>query len=329
MARLTILQASQQGFGSTLTIHRHIKDGALPVYEEGDAKLLEVDDLISLLGEPGNQISDDRTIGAAVDQIDIYEYNRMKSELDQKNKKNMWLAADLAEVVRDLKEKEVKFEAERDRLLKILEQAQALLLREAKRAGAGLKTADGSTPGPNGFATDGHVAGLTESQPPAVLETGSIATDAGPLAIPSEGKLFQGEVSTSLEGMPTEGMSTFKGDGSAALLSVDAASPNEQTDASEIALETLPDPNIGPPPIIVEDEIRPKKRAKSRIGVNPVNPLVPPLEDEVETPSKSRLLGTLTWILLLALVTCGAVFVKFQPQIMSSFAEIMKVLGRA
>ena len=55
----------------------------------------------------------------------------MKSELDQKNKKNMWLAADLAEVVRDLKEKEVKFEAERDRLLKILEQAQALLLREA------------------------------------------------------------------------------------------------------------------------------------------------------------------------------------------------------
>jgi hypothetical protein len=52
MARLTILQASQQGFGSTLTVYFYIKDGSLPINEEGDAKLLEVDYLIMLLGEP-------------------------------------------------------------------------------------------------------------------------------------------------------------------------------------------------------------------------------------------------------------------------------------
>ncbi|MDA1326578.1 MAG: hypothetical protein O3C34_17770 [Proteobacteria bacterium] len=323
MARLTILQASQQGFGSTLTIHRHIKDGDLPIYEEGGAKLLEVDDLITLFGEPGNRVSNDRTIASAVGQIDIYEYDRMKSELDQKNKKNMWLAADLAEVVRELKEKEIKFEAERDRLLKILEQAQALLLREAKRAGAGLKRADGSTPMSNRFATDGHAAGLTESQPPTNLETVLIDSDAGPLTIPSERELFQGEISTSLEEMPT-----FKGDGSAASPSVEATSPNAQTDTSETAPETLPNPKGSQPTIIVKDENRPKKRPKSRIGANPVNPLIPPLEDETDTPRKSRLFGTMTWILLSALVGCGAVFFKFQPQIMSSVAEITKVLGR-
>ena len=141
MARLTILQASQQGFGSTLTIHRHIKDGSLPMYEEGDVKLLEVDDLIALFGEPGAPTNDNQSISDPA-EIDIYEYNRMKSELDQITKKNLWLAADLAEVGREIKEKEATFHAERARLLKILEQAQALLLREAKRAGAGLKKND-------------------------------------------------------------------------------------------------------------------------------------------------------------------------------------------
>jgi len=110
----------------------------LPIYEEDDVKLLEVDDLIPLLGEPGAPDNDNET-ARDPENLDIYEYNRMKSELDQKNKKNMWLTADLAEATRDLKEKEADFNAERDRLLKILEQAQALLLREAKRAGAGLK----------------------------------------------------------------------------------------------------------------------------------------------------------------------------------------------
>jgi len=46
-----------------------------------------------------------------VDLIDIYEYNRMNCHLNKKNKKNKWLSADLAEVVRALKDKEAKFEA--------------------------------------------------------------------------------------------------------------------------------------------------------------------------------------------------------------------------
>jgi hypothetical protein len=250
----------------------------------------------------------------------------MKSELDQKNKKNMWLAADLAEVVRDLKEKEVKFEAERDRLLKILEQAQALLLREAKRAGAGLKKPDGSTPMPNGVVADAHAADLTEAPPPTVLETATNDSESGPLTIPSEGQMYQGEISTSPEEMPA-----FSDGGSTASPSLDAMSPNAPnapTDTSETLPKILTDPIGDPPTIIVEEENRPKRRAKSRIGVNAVNPLVPPLEDEVDIPRKSRLLGTMTWILLAAIVACGAVFVKFQPQIMSSGAEIMKVLGR-
>ena len=92
MARLTILQASQQGFANTLTIHRCIKDGQLPVHEEGDTKLLEVDDLVGVFGEPGGTATaDDETQPANTNlngnSIDIGEYNRLKVELDQKNKK--------------------------------------------------------------------------------------------------------------------------------------------------------------------------------------------------------------------------------------------------
>jgi len=138
--------------------------------------------------------------------------------------------------------------------------------------------------------------------------------------------MYQGEISTSPEEMPA-----FSDGGSTASPSLDAMSPNAPnapTDTSETLPKILTDPIGDPPTIIVEEENRPKRRAKSRIGVNAVNPLVPPLEDEVDIPRKSRLLGTMTWILLAAIVACGAVFVKFQPQIMSSGAEIMKVLGR-
>jgi hypothetical protein len=38
------------------------------------------------------------------------------------------------------------------------------------------------------------------------------------------------------------------------------------------------------PAIIVDEKTRPKKRARSRNGVNPVNPPVPPFEDADEEP---------------------------------------------
>ena len=295
MARLTILRASQQGFGSTLTIHRHIKEGALPVYEEGDAKLLEVDDLISLLGEPadGGHAVHDEPAGAAsgavavhneptapaADQIDIYEYNRMKSELDQKNKKNMWLAADLAEVVRELKEKEAKFDAERDRLLKVLEQAQTLLLREGKRMGSGVNNDDMSALEPDQLATNG---------------------DAG----------HSGEAHTTAPAR-------------------DAESHDAKTGPETAISEPSAEPNNDVPTLTAHDEARPTKRTRSRISVNPANPLVPPFEDADEEPEKSRLLGRTTWIILLVLLTlvsCGVVVFQFRTQIMSSVENIMKTI---
>jgi hypothetical protein len=302
MARLTILQASQQGFGSTLTIHRHIKEGSLPVYEEGDVKLLEVDDLITLLGEPEGAVFADEQTAAAVDNIDIYEYNRMKSELDQKNKKNMWLAADLAEVVRELKEKEAKFEAERTRLLKVLEQAQALLLREAKRAGGGATNDQLVTSKPGAPATNGDAGNAANEEAPATPEFASSNSESG---------------NSDVERSPISGLSHEKL----------PFSDDEHGGAAAAFNDAPTDSNSTAPNIVIDDETRPKKRSKSRNGVNPVNPLVPPMEDSDDKPPKSRLMSTTGWLILVTLVGSGLVVFEFRTQIVSSVEHIMKTLG--
>ena len=320
MARLTILQASQQGFGSTLTIHRLIKDGSLPIYEEEDVKLLEVDDLISLLGEPGTPVNDNETDRAPED-IDIYEYNRMKSELDQKNKKNMWLTADLAEAVRDIKEKETTFHAERDRLLKILELAQVLLLREAKRAGAGLKKSDVTAMKLDQVSAEGQTA---QPQPPAIAETEPVTPvfdqapiDAPPGEVPSNAKLS------------LEEMLAFKDFAADTDMPIDQDAPSSDMPEDNLSPDMLGAATIGAPPIVVDEEIRPNKRRRSKEGVDAANPLTPPPEEEIDAPGKKRLIGTGTWILLLSIVGCGLIFLKFQPQIISSIEAIMNVLGRS
>ena len=329
MARLTILQASQQGFGSTLTIHRHIKDGSLPVYEEGDNKLLEVDDLISLLGEPGAPLNDEQ-VTAVADRIDIYEYNRMKSELDQKNKKNMWLAADLAEVVRELKDKEAKFDAERDRLLKVLEQAQALLLREGKRIGGGVKNVDGSAVPLDQVAANGDAANLAQPQAPAFPENKSLDTPMDPPVAQPPGNDTSGDETAIMPNVSLGEPLPPKGEENLAVPTLDAESPDAGPTPAMI-IPGLPSETLAddPPSIIVDAENRPKNRAKSRNSVNPVNPLIPPPEEAVDEPKKSRLMSTTTWLLLLTLVGGGFVFFKFRTQIMSSVEQIMKTLSGA
>lgn len=328
MARLTILQASQQGFGSTLTIHRHIKDGSLPVYEEGDVKLLEVDDLISVLGEPGIPMNDNLTPATEPDQIDIYEYNRMKSELDQKNKKNMWLAADLAEVVRELKEKEAKFEAERTRLLKVLEQAQALLLREAKRAGGAVGKADVSALKIDQVAASGDAGGVPEGQGPAVPDE---APPAPPITQESDMPVGG---NPSMPGMSAEEITPPNGVDPGALPTLDAGPADFESKSDSVPSE-LPSGDSGDtkgddPPIMADGKTGPRRRAKSRNGVSPVNPLVPPFEDgDDEAPEKSRLLSTTTWIMLITLVSAAVVFFEFRTQVMTSVENIMKSLGGA
>lgn len=325
MARLTILQASQQGFGSTLTIHRHIKDGSLPVYEEGDAKLLEVDDLITVFGAPiapvngnGTSPADDEQMIAAVDQIDIYEYNRMKSELDQKNKKNMWLAADLAEVVREMKEKESKFEAERDRLLKVLEQAQALLLREGKRLGGGQKSANGSAAPAD--QSDQAAASVEIEQPAAQMDPMMVHQPADQSELDSPSADAARMPDLQYEEMPgSDGEATAE----------DSVLDTEGMQAATVS-EAPSEYPADAPAIVVDEETRALKRGRSRLGVDPVNPLVSPddgEEEEEEAPRKFGRIGTSTWIMLLTLVGCVIVFLKFWPQIMSSVEHVMQTLG--
>lgn len=349
MARLTILQASQQGFGSTLTLHRLIKDGSLPIYEEGDAKLIEVDDLITLLGEPAGMTANTNTVSdpaapATPGQIDIYEYNRMKSELDQKNKKNMWLAADLAEVVREMKEKEVKFEAERTRLLKVLEQAQALLLREAKRAGDELKRADGSPlPLDQGLADNGlngMLQGAHEYAPQEYAPQAANPEPQWPGSAPAPEAMLPSEMTSMDDQMPSmaapmgedrlafdNGAPSIEPEWGAGLSTPDPVPTDGFTGlTTEVAPEI--DTDLSATDMDGKAGKKKKKRSKARKTDTPVNPLTPPLDgEEEEAPRKSGLLRTTMLILLVTLIAVGAVVLKFRHQIMSSVANIMKTVG--
>jgi hypothetical protein len=314
MARLTILQASQQGFGSTLTIHRHIKEGSLPIYEEGDTKLLEVDDLIALLGEPGKLMNVDETV-AEPSEIDIYEYNRMKSELDQKNKKNMWLAADLAEVVRELKDKESKFEAERDRLLKVLEQAQALLLREAKRAGGALKKADISALKIDQVAAGDDATDPAEPQAPAIPENKAPDLSVGQAASDTHGDETALMPNMSPEGLlpPKDAESAPETEGPDAGITPESALSGMSPEPLAGTLDAPSTPTVDGP--------------RSRIGINPINPLTPPLQETADKPRKSRLIGTMLLLMLASVAGVGFVFFEFRTQFMSSIDQIMKTLA--
>lgn len=291
MARLTIRQASQQGFASTLAIHRQIKEGALPVYEEGDAKLLEVDDLIAVFGEPAARQAE-AAPAPANGPVDMREFNRLKAELEQKNKKNMWLAADLAEVVRELKDKEARFEKERNRLLTVLEQAQALLLREVERAGgrrapaadaaseAAVAEAEGSPApaAPSPRESEAKAAALEaavpgdEPQPPAAAAEPLVLHTA--LDVPKPGTGIAG----GLPPLPPEGV----------------AAPDHL--------------------------VLPERKEN-------LNPLIPPLGDPNAPRRGRRALGATTWLLLFALAGGGFAFFEFRTKVLMSVNRVLQALS--
>lgn len=314
MARLTILQASQQGFGSTLTIHRHIKDGTLPIYEDGDTKLLDVDDLIAVFGEPG-VVAGDTVAPAANGQVDIHEFNRIKAELDQKNKKNMWLAADLAEVVRELKEKEASFEQERNRLLTVLEQAQALLLREAGKDGK-LKAAIEKA----GTATLTAIDPSTSDEPPVQAPTP--ATDAAP-EVSIE---FGSDIETGDQAQPdmsekeeSAGQEQDLNDLLAKLDSPDGDSAADKTEGDlKDAFDTL-DGGAGSDIDLPESEVGVLKADS--------NPMMPPLDDPDAKPGKSRSIGIATWTLLIAMAGGGFLLFQFRANVVSALAKLGKVVS--
>jgi len=293
MARLTIRQASQQGFASTLAIHRHIKEGMLPVYEEGDAKLLEVDDLIAVFGEPAARQAE-AAPGPANGPVDMREFNRLKAELEQKNKKNMWLAADLAEVVRELKDKEAKFEKERNRLLTVLEQAQALLLREVERAGG--RRAPAPDAAPEAAAAEAAPA----PPPPPESEAKPAAPDvAAPADVPQQ---------------PTEAAEPL-----VLHAALDIPKPETGTDGKDTVtggLPPLPPEGEAPPDRLVLPE-----RKES------LNPLIPPLEDPDAPRHGRRALGATTWLLLFTLAGGGFVFYEFRTKVIMSVNKVLQALS--
>ncbi len=129
-----------------------------------------------------------------------------------------------------------------------------------------------------------------------------------------------GNGTSPMPGLSPEEMPSLNGGNSVAVSTLDAGSPDA---------ETLADTKNDPPTIIVDGENRPKKRAKSRNGVDPINPLTPPLDDEVDGPPKSRLIGTTTWLILMTIMGVGFVFFEFRTEIASSVAQIMETLGGA
>ncbi len=51
MARISISEAANHGYAARMTIYRAIKDGRLTTHLEGQKKLLDIADLVSVFGE--------------------------------------------------------------------------------------------------------------------------------------------------------------------------------------------------------------------------------------------------------------------------------------
>lgn len=327
MARLTILQASQQGFGSTLTIHRHIKDGTLPVYEDGDTKLMDVDDLISVLGEPGIAAAD-TVAPAANGHVDIHEFNRIKAELEQKNKKNMWLSADLAEVVRELKEKEASFEKERNRLLTVLEQAQALLLRESGKGGQPKAASDFAGTASAAADTGAFIAAETDS-------TASVEPETTPDVIPAVTAEDSTDVSIEFGADLDSGETSIP----AALLA-DSGNPVGQSLEELLPKLGIPDPNAQATDTLTgdaPDSIDTAAPASESVIDTPpagenqaqqeVNPMMPPLDDPGAKSRKGRSVGVSTWVMLLLMIGGGFLIFEYRAKVVSSLTKLGKVLS--
>jgi hypothetical protein len=314
MARLTILQASQQGFGSTLTIHRHIKDGLLPIYEDGDTKLLEVRDLISVFGEPRTSIVPDNR-PAANGPADSRDVGRLRAELEQAQKKNMWLQADLAEAVREVKEKEAKFDRERERLLTVLEQAQALLLRAEGKIGP-IKPAAAAT-------AKTEETARADASAPAMEPASGMKTPEMPASETRAGEPESGDAGPAPANIGTHdltGIETIKGNGPDA-----SADP----DADRIvAARMTPEQEKLFAPFGDKPEAEPADKPAKKAEKENLNPLIPPLEDPNAKPADSgRALGAMTWLLLFVLAGGGFVFYEYRIKVLAGVAKVLQAFS--
>jgi len=89
MARISISEAAKRGYAARMTIYRAIKDGRLTTHLEGKKKLLDIADLVSVFGEPGEKpspvpIAPSVEVGGLLSERDLLreEVGRLRRELE-------------------------------------------------------------------------------------------------------------------------------------------------------------------------------------------------------------------------------------------------------
>lgn len=124
MARITVSQAAKAGYASRPTIYRRIKRGDLTVHVVGDTKLVDIADLVSVFGEPGEKKGDP---AIATDSAAIRNSKevaaQMEAERDAIAADKVWLETQLREMTEALQNERTARDVERDRLLKLAEDA--------------------------------------------------------------------------------------------------------------------------------------------------------------------------------------------------------------
>ena len=128
MARITVLQAHRAGYASRATIYRRINLGKLSVHEIGGTTLVDVADLVRLFGEPGEKKGEPEKLQGP----DVATRAKLEAAVELLEAELLAANRDRDEAQRRASDVQDKAEAERDRLLAIVETTQRLLEDQSK-----------------------------------------------------------------------------------------------------------------------------------------------------------------------------------------------------
>jgi hypothetical protein len=123
MTRLTIPEAARAGWGSRASLYRLVKAGRISTVLDGDRHVVDVAELVRVLGEPRTQRKTAaQDMVAAPDRADRAALEARVAELEQQRDR----------LDADLRAERDRAAADRDRMLMVIESAQ-------KQAGAATK----------------------------------------------------------------------------------------------------------------------------------------------------------------------------------------------
>jgi hypothetical protein len=123
MTRLTIPEAARAGWGSRASLYRLVKAGRISTVLDGDRHVVDVAELVRVLGEPRTQRKTTaQDMVAAPDRADRAALEARVAELEQQRDR----------LDADLRAERDRAAADRDRMLMVIESAQ-------KQAGAATK----------------------------------------------------------------------------------------------------------------------------------------------------------------------------------------------